>query len=552
MPGPLDRFVVSHDGNPEVVTIGGALSVGAVVLPSFFGIPINGAEESSTLFNAMLEQLPAGTTVDLAGHTYVFTSPFVYAAARRGITVQNGKIDLSGCANNDECFQITGTRNAPLTISSDPAVDDKVITGISSTATLAAGDWVWIESADLWDNWDDFCVCGEMQQIKSVDSLTQVTLMGAIMCAMATTVTLRKLNLVEDFTLRSVELLGSGAGASGLQVGIKADYVRNLLIEGCVITKFDVAAVRLNQCLGTVVHGGTIGYANATALSYGLQQTNGCFSTHVSAVTFVDVRHGVDHGDNGGPNRASTITANVFYGCREAAISTHTAADQVVISDNVIFCSDKASTLASGILSRGANTTITGNRIVAPGGNGIEVRVNVTAVKAHFTIANNSVERVYNLYGIMFKVQTSGGAGRVVIIGNSVKNSASVAANVGIWVDAADANIDDVLVNGNVVVDFLTGIRVHAEGVTIIQAANIVGNILDMADLATVGIRVSAAADGNLQNVTVGNNQVLNNPATGLLGINEENLVAIGNRLIGCATPISVTATKQLLSNLTA
>lgn len=512
-----------------------------------FGAVGNGVTNDTAAIQAAINALPAGQTLNGNGSTYLITSSLTLKA---NMALENFVFDFSTAGNSAELLVASGSIGTAISISAGLTVGQVTFT-VSNGAGFSANDYVYIKSADFWDNWDDLCIMAETHKIKSVVG-NSITLYDPILYAMPTTPTIQKLTTLDNLVLRDIRAYGSGAGSAGDQEGARLTYCKNLILDNCNFTKFDDRCIRISTCVDFTVVNSTFGKVYKTGLAYGVAIADASINGKISNNNFFDCRHGVSLGDTGGPNRYIVVDSNNFTLCREAGMDAHTAGDLCVISNNTIQC-DSTSAVSDGILWRGINATITDNIIIGAGRTGINVLNNVTGATGGYVITGNTV-KLSNVRGISVNKQHEGNIKKVIISDNVVQNT-NTASDFGIIVITESGYTNELLnivITGNSVSDIANrAISISLGETTSTCVGLVISNNTISSDVTfDRGVAISATTDGNISKIIVNGNVVNGTCDYGIRAGNEEYIVVTSN-LIRTATTaaILITATNNVNAN---
>ena len=512
-----------------------------------FGAVGDGVTNDTDFIQAAINAIPTGKTLNGNGLTYLITSSLTLKAE---MTLENFVFDFSTAGNLDQLLVASGSIGTAISITAGLTANQVTFT-VADGSVFSANDYVYIKSADLWDNWDDFCIMAETHKIKSVSG-NSITLYDPILYPMTTTPTIQKLNTLDNLVLRGIRAYGSGAGASGDQEGAQLTYCKNLILDNCNFTKFDDRCIRIDTCINFTVVNSTFGKVYKTGFSYGIAIANASINGKISNNNFFECRHGVTLGDTGGPNRYIVVDSNNFALCREAGMDSHTAGDLCVISNNTFQC-DPNSEYSDGILWRSINVTITDNIIIGAGGYGINVLNNVTNATGGYIITGNTV-KLSKSRGISVNKQHEGNIKKVIISDNVVQNT-NTTNDYGIIVITESGYTNEVL-NVVIVGNSVSDIAYRAIAISIGHTAStcvglVVSNNTISSSTFDRGIMISAVTDGNISKIVVASN-VINGTINeyGIRGGNEEYIAVTGN-VIKTATlsAVSLTATFNVNAN---
>lgn len=288
--------------------------------------------------------IPSGVHVDLTGATLDFTS------MPDGVTLAE-KIGLSA----------TGSLSAALPVSNAIAQWSRTVTGISSTATLAAGDLILLRN-------DERPVPGmtrtdrdkgELQIIQSVDSGTQITLTsGALFAYGTTSLEIVKVNPVENITIKGGKILMGGVNSA--HVGVQIRYGKNIKFDSVMIDGAEDTAISLRTIYDSTVDKCTISNSTSNAgignTGYGVAIVEGSRNIRVGKNNFYNCRHFVA-GGGFWPAVFVDIHHNQGERSSDAAYDCHESTLYWTFTKNM------ADGVASGFIVRGQYITIDGNKI---------------------------------------------------------------------------------------------------------------------------------------------------------------------------------------------
>lgn len=516
------------------------------------GLGTGSGTDDTAALNAAISSLPPGGVLDGRGRVYKVLGSGNLLTLRSDIEIRDLILDASAADNAAKLFYAAGAIS-PAVASSEPMSAGEADMTVADASSFAADDWVWLDSPEFWDSWDDFCTKGELHRAKAVTG-NVVTFYDPVLYDMGQAgLTLAKISPLRNITLRNVKAVGNWAGATGQQYGAEFRYVENLQVHNCDFSGFDDRAFWVWRCIAPVFMGNRIGACRRTGLSYGIQFAAGTYYAKVVGNEFYDSRHGVDFGDKYGVCRYALIDANTFSKMREAGISSHTASDHCVVSNNIIECDPNASG-ADGILWRSLNVQITGNRVVNAGRNGIHVLVNVTGAGAgaDVTVSGNTISKHRGTNGILVRKQETGNLDSIIVDDNTVIGS-NAASSSGIVVTTSSSTgntFRNVSVCGNSIRDFVSsGVLINASSAdSVVNGFVVIGNVFRSASAAQA-VYVLATTDGNINNGTVMGNVISGTFTRGFRANNEENLVLVGNMFRGAGTAVTITATNYVDAN---
>ncbi len=286
-----------------------------------------------------------------------------------------------------------GSLGANVSLTADAAAGATQLV-IASTAGIAANDYLVITDGYSYAATDATYKSGETVQVKSVDSSTQVTLVGALYGSIApggayTTANSAKINRISPIiapSIEDVEFLGDFGPTT---TAIHAMYVLNgkfsprvkhwgnsgLLLRGVIDT--DVFDGIYDDILDDQVNGHS-GYAIAAAgPTLGLRVTNNGMTR---------CRHGFTTigGVTGFPHNVK-VSINTTRDTSQAGLDTHAAGDDILFEVN-----DVSRSGGSGITIRSRNTRLVSNDIDSVAVHGIALAEDILS---DVTLDDNNISR---------------------------------------------------------------------------------------------------------------------------------------------------------------
>lgn len=308
--------------------------------------------DSRAGINAAIDAATAsgGGVVDGGGDVYVVkSSPGIVLKA--GVTLTNMTI-VQGYWPGQfvGLIQATGTyTNTNVTgavMSGDVAANIKVLT-MTSTANLVAGrfyllgaDRAYVNAAASSSN-DQNRYRGEIVQVLTVDSATQVTLVGVTHddYAVADAASLHAITFLDGARINNVRVVNPEPNTTHVSDLIKFSYCRNVAVDDVVLDGGDGVGVHLDMCLDSSITGGTIqnltDNAGALRFGYGVLANRATQNLRVTGVAFRKVRHGFT--TNGvdfmrGVPRNVVVSACTAQDTTQDSFDTHVQGAQIIFS----------------------------------------------------------------------------------------------------------------------------------------------------------------------------------------------------------------------------
>lgn len=335
--------------------------------------PLNDTQDATAGFAAALaagEGREIVITNPYGGsRTYKVAGMLTIPGGAKLINAGNAQIDFTGGPTtvfDGTLFTSKGTMGTPVSVTAGVLPGDMTVP-VASTTGFGSGDWVYLGStSEKWDITDDNCLMGEVHKVKSVGTGT-LTFYEPVMYPMTADLTVAKINYNAPIRMEGVKAFGKPDSTSH-QFGADLRMVKNFVAEDVDFTFFEDRCFWIWRCLNPQFRGGTIGHCHYPGLSYPIQFAGSTYYAKVNGTHFVDARHGLDFGDIYGVNRFAHVEDITCQGIREAALSTHTAADHITFDGFTVTCDD-GNPLASGSMFRSINTTAKNGRIIRPNTN---------------------------------------------------------------------------------------------------------------------------------------------------------------------------------------
>lgn len=486
-PSAVSGNVPVYSGPGGKLLADGLLPIADLGQIKTFGVAADGLTNDYTLLQAALNAR-AGKVLDLGGYTIKCNSPLVLP---NGITIQNGTIDFSGCADSALCMTASGSLGTVYTLAANLAYGSKQFQ-VASTAGIAPGDWVLLESTKVWAVLSGGVV-GEIARIKSIDSGTLATLETPARSTYNTADTAKLTKLVHSaasVTIRNCKFIGNGIGHG--QRLFQAAYTRDITIEDCESTGFDNTHWDFWACVKVRVDGVKCREATLSATAYGVCIERGCRDVAVTDSFFSYMRHGVTVGGSAWVNRFIRIENNHADYMIDAGFDSHPLCQYITFAGNTVICRDETDAgNTDGLTCQAADYVIEGNIIVRPYSTGIYCQNITTGCETAIGGVVNDNE-VIEPGGVGVYILNQGQTIRgVTCDGNRVTGAGRVAGSTAaIQIYALSGAILNWTCDGNTVVDG------QAVGITLRGTSNVDGNA-NLYDGSCVGNCVHLSGTAN-------------------------------------------------------
>jgi len=355
-----------------------------------FGTPTGG--DNSAIINAAIDEaaargggnvvLPPGTT---PATEIILKANVNLVPAGRGSTLQN-------IGSATYFLRAEGSVGANVSLTANASAGATQIT-ISSTAGIAADDYLVLSDNYSYAATDATYKSGEMVQVKSVDSGTQLTLVGELYGSNApgnayTTANSAKIQRVSPIIAPKIEDVEFFGDKVQTTVAIHAMYALRAKFSPRVRT-YGNTALLLRGCIDSEAVGGLYddllddiagGHAG-----YGICAAGPNSAVRVQGNTMARCRHGFTTiGGSTGYSHDLIVSGNQTHDTSQAGIDTHASGDDILIAGNKV-----SKSAGAGISLRSRGTRVLGNDISRTTIHGILLAEdNLSDV----TIANNTID----------------------------------------------------------------------------------------------------------------------------------------------------------------
>lgn len=482
---------------------------GGVVSPLDFGAVGDGvADDTVALTNALNSS--SNVVIDGSSRAYKITAPI--AVTTQNIAVQNMTIDMSAVPaqpGNDFIVKFEGTQGASVNLTSNLNANTNVVT-VGSTASFSVDQYVFIQSNELF--WSTITT-GQYGKVKSIDSLTQITLYDNVLYNF-TTANVGRISPVttkDNLIFNNIKVIGAQANT---QAALYFSLCADIHVNDCTFNDVDYCCIYVSRCVNVVVNSTQCRYSRATlGLSYGVLFLDGTYNGTVTNGYSEDQRHYVATGSatsQGGVNLYITVANNHITAARNAGIDAHPPTDYYTVTGNTIEQASGSTGTLDGIICQGLNCVITNNTVVNASRHAIFHQLFPGISSGSTIIANNLIR------GGGASSATDTGINVVnQTIGTATLNGVCVTGNViegqndfHILVTSVTGNVSNVAITGNVTRQASTSssLRLRAQGTgTTLDDVTITGNVFKTSGAQNVFLLGSATSSINRVSVT-GNN----------------------------------------------
>lgn len=355
----------------------------------------SGGDDTAAL-NALLASGEGKTVLLKAGRTYKISDALTIPS---GVTLDGNGAIIDATATpagttigGATAFRADGTIGNSILISNPIAQWARVITGIATTAGLAAGDLIRVRnfepsSPGIVTSTKDK---GELFVIHTVDSATQITLTTGANTAMGNdgSLVLAKLSPVKDVTLKNLSLIMGGVGSRHNAARIK--YARNITFSNVKIDGAEDSGITFSDTWNAKVSGCSI--KNCTSdpvvtMGYAVSLEEASKYALITGNEFENCRSFVNGGGTF-PASHVDITWNHGYKATAVGFGAHEPCFYWRIAHNTVAGADV------GIQFRGQHGTIENNTIIDSPNSGIRIYADegVTS-QNHISIKANTIDK---------------------------------------------------------------------------------------------------------------------------------------------------------------
>lgn len=469
-------------------------------------------------------------TIDLLGLTYRCDSSITLPADRRLV---NGTLDFSLCTDPSCIKTANAAFGTTIPLTADATLGDTTLT-ITSTATLAAGDWLILRASNVWEA--GYPGISEPVRVRTVDSGTQITLdsrlrMSYLASNSAQVFRITQLNRIH---IKDVRVLGSNASA---QRGIYIQNGYNCTIESTEVKGVQGSGITLRNCIDTYVSDCSVRDCVDATSGNAYELLDSCFNVVIDDCAANDIMRGVYiKGENYIAHNTHAAHCSISGG-RTAGAVIDIATKGCSVKDCVIFGAIESN--CAGIQAFGDDCEVTCNTIRGVGGLGIEARPSGPEA-----ISAGGSDPALAFDNITLRIS-----------GNNIM----LCGETGIYVAGTNGSIYGCQINGNLIGDCGSGgIVVGPVGSSnTIQSLSVDNNTFNWRVSTGVAINLSAPSGTGtaFSMVSVSNNRLDNVPSASIGiyldsgGRDYSNVSVCGNVVKSGATGISIKNASNLKCN---
>jgi len=447
----------------------------------------NGVANDTAVFQlAITNALATGAPIYVPAGTYVISTPLVVAGAIK-IFGDGAKsvLDCSSLGGGTSALAMEGSLSATTTtMTAFPALNARTISVASSTG-FAYGDMIRITSTQPFSTMDSTYLKGELGFVQSVGVGTITLNAGLKDTYTSGTVTVRKINAIENPIVADLKMIGAGAATGNY--GIRIDYAKHPVCQNVHLVDFEdqafaysycdsgsFANCRVENCSG-IING--VGYAFGLDLLTQFSHVTDCFASNVSCGF-----------STGGllPVWNCVVDGNSFYGgsSTRPLIQTHLNGANIIISNNTV----SSGQIGIGVFARG--NLITGNNVSNQAQYGIYL---IEEGSVNSQIIGNKTQDCFR--GVGVGAYTGSDTPNVLIHGNQL---------IGCTANGISAGVANTVISNNVMSNVSPGILFSGPRTCTIENNEII-NITAFSQAYGIYIAPSAA---NAEFIYIRNNKI--------------------------------------------
>jgi parallel beta-helix repeat protein len=454
----------------------------------------NGVTDDTAAFQlAITSALATNTPIYVPSGTYVISTPLVAAGALK--IFGDGASSILNCsslAGATSALTIEGSLSATTTtMTAFPALNARTIS-VGSSAGFAYGDMIQITSTQPFSTQDPTYLKGELGFVQSVGSGTITLNAGLKDTYTSGTVTVRKINAIENPIVADLKMIGAGAATGNY--GVVVNYAKHPVCQNVHLIDFEdqafaysfcdsgsIANCKVENCSG-IING--VGYAFGLDLLTQFSHVTDCFASNVSCGF-----------STGGllPVWNCVVDSNSFYGGNSTRplIQTHINGANIVISNNTV----SSGQIGIGVFARG--NVITGNNVSNQEQYGIYL---IEEGVVNGQIVGNKTQDCFR--GVGVGSYTGSDTPNVLIQSNQLMNCTA---------NGISAGVDNVVISNNVMSNVSPGILFGGSSACTIEN----NEIIDVTNFSQAyGVYLAPSASG-AEFIYVKNNKIREVNVTG-------------------------------------
>lgn len=507
-----------------------------------FGAKGDGVTDDGNAIRAAIAA-SAGQPIRFEAKTYAIKTGVLNLPSGTTLRMEPGTVlDFRANPTTTGFITIAGAVGADVKLVNNNIAIGVSTIGVADTSQFAVGDLVRMASNTVYDASSTGITYGEILEIdaKTPTSLTFTTPVIGGPYLIADNARIQKITPKRNILIEGGTILGAGVGANTM--GIVADWSDNVLVRNLTIDSVDQRQIYFRNCVNSHVESCTFKHAVHTTQAYGVSFGDATQDSSCRNSDFSDVRHALSTNNSTLPALSGIVRRVTFDGnsVRDSstalggsmgggdAIDTHTAAEDITITNNVVYSSS-----GSGINVECSSARVEGNTVRLAATHGIYVHPE--SDRFGDTVVRGNIVSDCGSYGIAVRPAARGAATTIVdmtVSDNSIRNCASAGMFIGSMTSAQGQNPK--ITNNSIV---SAGSTVAME-IANVKGGVVVGNVVrrEAAPDGFVGIRLRLC-----DAITATANHV-NTPGVGTVGLqvmpDSTNIVATGNSVLA-ATKIT-------------
>lgn len=454
----------------------------------------NGVADDTVAFQAAITSaLTTKESIYIPSGTYVISSPLVASGAIKIFgDGASSVLDCSSLGGLTAALTIKGSLSSTVTTTTTyPSIGNTVISVVSSSG-FAYGDMIQITSTQPFSTEDPNYLKGELGFVQSVGAGTITLNAGIKDTYNSGTVSIRKINSIENPIIANLKIIGPGISAPNY--GIRIDYAKHPVCQNVHLINFEdqgfaysycdsgsIANCKVENCSG-IANG--VGYAFGLDLLTQFSHVTDCFASYVSCGF-----------STGGylPVWNCVVDGNSFYGgnTTRPMIQTHINGANIVISNNTV----SSGQIGIGVFARG--NVITGNNVSNQAQYGIYL---LAEGLVNGQIVGNKTQNCYR--GVGVGSYAGSDTPNVLIHGNQLMKCTT---------NGISSGVANTVISNNVMSNVSPGILFTGDGSCTIEN----NEIIDVTNFSqSYGVYLAPSASGN-EFLYVRNNKIRELNVTG-------------------------------------
>lgn len=325
-----------------------------------YGALSNGSDCTSAI-QAAITAVAGGGTVFIPGGTWKMNGKVTGTGSRVQLQLApDAIIDATALPLNSDLFYFEGAIASTTTCTANVTRYTRNLP-VASSAGFAVGDKIRMLSTQPWDltrGVGEYCY-SEWNRVFAIPNGTSLRLEKMVAYNWDNTtypVTVQRMAAVDGITVRGGTFnLG---GADKLHTAIRVLYGTNVRVQDVTVNNSENTGIALQRCWQGIVTGCTVMHTDDDVNGYGIFCQGSEDVIISNNLGSYNRRSFEATGGENGISRNVLITNNIARNDRTTGVGTHAGTDHVVMSHNIV------EACGGGIISRGANATISNNTIV--------------------------------------------------------------------------------------------------------------------------------------------------------------------------------------------